>query len=89
MCIHMDPIVVNDEEVDKYKSLTENLLKVGLGKNQNNTSAKSKEKIKEKVNEIKCTKCNNKIVNYIQNIISNIDIDLLTFPNHYNFNEQI
>lgn len=72
-----------------YKSLTENLLKVGLGKNQNNTSAKSKEKIKEKVNEIKCTKCNNKIVNYIQNIISNIDIDLLTFPNHYNFNEQI
>ena len=72
-----------------YKSLTENLLKVGLGKNQNNTSARSKEKIKEKVNEIKCTKCNNKIVNYIQNIISNIDIDLLTFPNHYNFNEQI
>ena len=27
MCIHMDPIVVNDEEVDKYKSLTENILK--------------------------------------------------------------
>ena len=72
-----------------YKSLTENLLKVGLGKNQNNTLAKSKEKIKEKVNEIKCTKCNNKSVNYIQNIISTIDIDLLTFPNHYNFNDEI
>lgn len=27
MCIHMDPIVVNDEEVDNYKSLTENILK--------------------------------------------------------------
>lgn len=27
ICIHMDPIVIDDEEVDKYKQLTKNLLK--------------------------------------------------------------
>jgi hypothetical protein len=27
ICIHMDPIVMNDEEVEKYKQLTQNILK--------------------------------------------------------------
>lgn len=68
-----------------YKSFTENLLKVGLGTNQmTNCNNKVKEKAKEKVNEVKCTKCLNKT---IQN--SNFDINLLSLPNHYNFNEEL
>ena len=42
-----------------------------------------------KINEVKCTKCNNKNVQCIQQLITNIGIDLLTLPNHYNFNEDI
>ena len=72
-----------------YKSLADNLLKVSLGTNQITKSTKCKEKTKEKINEVKCTKCNNKNVQNIQKIITNIDINLLTLPNHYNFNEEI
>ena len=72
-----------------YKSLADNLLKVSLGNNQITKNTKCKEKTKEKINEVKCTKCNNKNVQNIQKIITNIDINLLTLPNHYNFNEEI
>ena len=73
-----------------YKSLTDNLFKASFGNdNQITKNTKCKEKTKEKINEVKCTKCNNKNVQCIQQLITNIGIDLLTLPNHYNFNEDI
>ena len=73
-----------------YKSLTDNLFKASFGNDNKITkNTKCKEKTKEKINEVKCTKCNNKNVQCIQQLITNIGIDLLTLPNHYNFNEDI
>ena len=63
--------------------------KLVLNDNQITKNTKCKEKTKEKINEVKCTKCNNKNVQCIQQLITNIGIDLLTLPNHYNFNEDI